>query len=109
MTPEQRAAAAPHDPESSDVNIFRVELNDRNSMQIGYNFFPEGTVVSWRVSTNGATEASGDFTTLGGGSTQHFWSIPLGVTLDPAVGGVDIAFTWTIGDVPFHYAVRRPV
>ena len=107
MTPEQRAAAAPFDPESTDVNIFRVELSQGATMEVGYSFFPEGTEVRWRVAQGGATVASGAFVAEGGGSLQHFETLPLEVTLRPDPDGADVHFTWTIGDVPFAYDVRR--
>jgi len=107
MTPEERANAAPFDPESTDVNIFRVELSEGAMMKVGYSFFPEGTEVQWRVAQGGATVASGAFVAEGGGSVQHFESLPLDVTLRPDANGADVHFSWTIGDVPFAYNVRR--
>jgi hypothetical protein len=99
-------SAAPLDPESTDVNIFRVEFADRSTLQVGYNFFPEGTPVRWRVEQNGTTYASGDFVAKGGGSVQHNETVPLGVVLAPDASS-DVYFTWRIGDVPFGYNVRR--
>jgi hypothetical protein len=106
MTPEERKAATPFDPESTDVNIFRVELT-ADTLQVGYNFFPEGTLVRWRVAQDGVNEASGEFVTEGGGSLQHFENIRLSTSLSPAPDGADVYFSWTIGDVPFGYNVRR--
>jgi hypothetical protein len=105
-TADERAAVAPIDPESSDVNIFKVELLDPGSFQVGYNFFPEGTTVSWRVGTNGTAIAAGEFVTSGGGSLQHYETVPLGTAIDKA-GEVDVSFSWSIRDVPFSYSVRR--
>jgi hypothetical protein len=107
MTPEQRAEAVPFDPESTDVNIFRVELSDGAAMKVGYSFFPEGTEVQWRIAQGGATVASGAFVAEGGGSVQHFETLPLEVRLRPDTDGADVHFSWTIGDVPFVYNVRR--
>ena len=104
--PSTPRSAAPLDPESTDVNIFRVEFADRSTLEVGYNFFPEGTPVRWRIEQNGATYASGDFVTKGGGSVQHNETVPLGVTLAPDASS-DVYFTWRIGDVPFGYNVRR--
>jgi hypothetical protein len=109
MTPEERAAASQFDPESTDVNIFRVELTDGDTLEVGYNFFPEGTVVRWRVAQNGVNEASGQFVTEGGGSMQHVATLPLGTTLGASPEGADVYFSWTIGDVPFGYNVRRDI
>jgi hypothetical protein len=105
-TAEERAAVAPIDPESSDVNIFKVELLDPTAFQVGYNFFPEGTTVRWRVADNGTGIAAGEFVTAGGGSLQHHETVALGTTIeDPR--DVDISFSWSIRDVPFSYSVRR--
>jgi hypothetical protein len=105
-TEEERAATAPIDPDSADVNIFKVELLDPTSFQVGYNFFPEGTAVHWRVADNGAALATGEFVTEGGGSRQHYETVPLGTTIaDPRE--VEVSFTWAIREVPFSYAVRR--
>ena len=104
---EPRPSGTPLDPESTDVNIFKVELADRATLEVGYNFFPEGTTVTWRVAQNGATFASGDFVTQGGGADRHFETIPLGVTVGPDTRSVDVYFSWRIGDVPFGYNVRR--
>jgi len=95
------------DPESTDVNIFKVELADRANLEVGYNFFPEETTVTWRVAQNGATFASGDFVTQGGGADRHFETIPLETTIGPDTRTVDVYFSWRIGDVPFGYNVRR--
>jgi hypothetical protein len=104
---ESRPSGTPLDPESTDVNIFKVELTDRDNLEVGYNFFPEGTTVTWRVAQNGATFASGDFVTEGGGADRHFESIPLGTTIGAGTETVDVYFSWRIGDVPFGYNVRR--
>jgi hypothetical protein len=105
-TAEERAATAPIDPESSDVNIFKVELLDPSSFQVGYNFFPEGTTVHWRVADNGAAIAAGEFVTAGGGSLQHYETVALGTVIsDPRE--VEVSFSWSIRDVPFSYSVQR--
>jgi hypothetical protein len=108
MSPERRAAMAPYDPESADVNIFRVEIEQRSSLVVGYNFFPEGTVVEWRVARNdGVTLVSGEFVAQGGGSVQHVESMPLDGGVLAELNAVDVAFAWTIRDVPFGYDVSR--
>jgi hypothetical protein len=38
---------------------------------------------------------------------QHFETLPLGKTLSEGSGAADVYFSWTIGDVPFGYNVRR--
>lgn len=101
------AAGAAFDPESPDVNIFRVELADAERLEVGYNFFPDGTTVGWRVASRGIPLAVGEFTALGGGSEQHVATLPLGTTVEPDAGAVDISFSWSINEVPFGYSVRR--
>jgi hypothetical protein len=94
----------------SDVNIFEVEFPDVASLRVGYSYFPEGTVLRWRLRQDGTTTATGEFVTSGGGSTNHFVTIALGVELETnsdGSEGADIDFTWSIGGVPFGYSVRR--
>jgi hypothetical protein len=93
--------------EFTDTNIFEVEFSDRASMRVGYNYFPEGTVVYWRVAQRAHPAAAGEFVTDGGGSTYHFVTLPLEVELEPDPDGADVHFTWAIGGVPFQYSVRR--
>ncbi|HEX5097248.1 MAG TPA: hypothetical protein VFX21_14575 [Acidimicrobiia bacterium] len=104
------AAAAPagaaFDPESTDVNIFKVELS-ADTLDVGYNFFPDGTRVHWRIMDSGIEVASGEFVAQGGGSEQHFTSLSLDRTLEPSPEAVAVAFNWSINDVPFGYSVRR--
>jgi hypothetical protein len=106
--PAARAAGvAEADTGFVDVNIFQVELVDGCALRVGYNYFPEGTVVSWRVSQRRATRATGEFVTNGGGSTYHFVTAPFETRLPTDSDAADVLFTWTIGDVPFRYSVKR--
>jgi hypothetical protein len=57
--------------------------------------------------SRGVPLAVGEFTTHGGGSEQHFATLLLGTTIEPDAGAVDIAFSWSINEVPFGYSVRR--
>ena len=97
-------------PESIDVNIFEVEFSNGLTMRVGYNHFPEGVDLRWRVTQNRVPVAVGRFVTKGGGSTNHFETVPLGVKLEgrnTQPDGADVQFDWTINDVPFRYSVRR--
>ena len=105
--PRHVVGPAVDDSMFTEVNIFEVEFSDRASLRVGYNYFPEGTVVHWRVAQRANPRASGEFVTNGGGNTYHFVTIPLGVELEPDPDGADVNFTWAIGTVPFHYSVRR--
>jgi hypothetical protein len=100
-------AAAPETDEFVDVNIFQVDLLERSSLRVGYNYFPEGTVVCWKVTQERAPRATGEFVTNGGGSVYHFVTVPLETKLDANSDGAEVLFTWTIGDVPFRYSVKR--
>ena len=101
---------APPDPESIDVNIFEVELTNGLQLRVGYNHFPDGTPVNWRITQSRKPVAVGSFVTKGGGSTNHYETMPLGVKLagrDSEPDGADVQFDWSINGVPFRYSVRR--
>jgi hypothetical protein len=101
--------AAP-EPESIDVNIFEVEFSNGLTMRVGYNHFPEGTELRWRINQNQVEAARGSFVTKGGGSTNHVETITLGVKLigrELQPDGADVQFDWAVNGVPFGYSVRR--
>ena len=104
------AVIAPPQADSIDVNIFDVEFSNGLTLRVGYNHFPDGTVVQWRTTQDNTPVASGSFVAEGGGSTNHFETIPLGVKLngrETHPDGADVQFDWTINGVPFRYGVRR--
>jgi hypothetical protein len=91
-------------------NIFAVVLKSCVNLHVGYNYFPAGIVVHWRVNQTGTgTLATGSFTTLTGGRTYHFLTMPLGVTLQPDSRSTHthVRFTWTIGTATTHYEATR--
>ena len=101
---------APPDPESIDVNIFEVEFTNGLQLGVGYNHFPDGTLLNWRVTQGHKPVAAGSFITQGGGSTNHYETVPLGIKLqgrDSEPDGADVQFDWNINGVPFRYSVRR--
>ena len=110
-----RAGASAAVPVSGDdvfteVNIFEVEFPDPTTLRVGYNHFHEGTVVAWRVTQDATLLASGEFVAEGGGSRYHFVTMPLGVSVESGSDGfvaADVSFSWSIGEVPFGYSVRR--
>jgi hypothetical protein len=102
-----RGVAAPVNSEFTEVNIFEVEFSDSTSLRVGYNYFPEGTLVHVRVVQRAKAAVTGEFVTDGGGSQYHFVTVPLGSELEPNPDGADVYFTWAIGGVPFQYSVRR--
>src|SRR5206468_4616390 len=74
------------------------------------NHCPDGTAVNWRVMQSHKPVAVGSFVGVGGGSTNHFETMPLGVKLtgrDSEPDGADVQFDWNINGVPFRYSVRR--
>jgi len=103
-------ASAPPETDSIDVNIFEVEFSNGLTLRVGYNHFPEGTELKWRVSQNRLPAAAGSFIAQGGGSTNHVQTIPLGVKLEGREthpDGADVQFDWSVNGVPFRYSVRR--
>jgi hypothetical protein len=93
-------------------NIFEVDLKSCINLHVGYNRFPDGTVVHWLVTSNGfGTVATGQFTAIGGGKlgskTYHFETQPLGTTLHPEPVQSHVHFSWTIGSTTTHYTVTR--
>jgi hypothetical protein len=102
-----RGVAAPVNSEFTEVNIFEVEFSDGATLRVGYNYFPEGTVVDVRVAQRTRASVTGQFVTEGGGSRYHFVTVSLGAELEPNPEGADVYFTWDIGGVPFQYSVRR--
>ena len=101
---------APPDPESIDVNIFEVEFTNGLQLGVGYNHFPDGTLLNWKVTQSHKPVAAGSFITQGGGSTNHYETVPLGIKLqgrDSEPDGADVQFDWNINGVPFRYSVRR--
>jgi hypothetical protein len=98
---------------SAQGNIFATTFKTCNTLHVGYNRFINGTIVHWRVTTNGVgTVASGQFPAIGGGvlgsKTYHFLDIPLGTTLPSKASGIQshVLFTWANGGR--FYATRDP-
>jgi hypothetical protein len=94
-------------------NIFATTFKSCNTLHVGYNWFINGTIVHWRVTTNGVGKvASGQFSAIGGGKlgskTYHFLDIPLGTTLPSDASGIQshVLFTWVDGGR--FYATRDP-
>jgi hypothetical protein len=95
---------SPVEGESTAGNILEVTLAG-GSLLVGYNHFPEGTIVHWRISQNAAV-MTGQFETDGRSAAQQDVTVPLESELDGA-NPADIAFAWSVGGVAFNYAVRR--
>jgi hypothetical protein len=92
-------------------NIVGASFKNCNTLHVVYNRFITGTVVQWRVTTNGVgTVASGQFSAIGGGplgsKTYHFLDIGLGTTLKPDPVQSHVLFTWANGGR--FYATRDP-
>ena len=70
---------------------------------------PRAPTCGGRSRRTASRSRSGRFVTKGGGSTNHFETVPLGVKLegrDTQPDGADVQFDWMINDVPFRYSVR---
>ena len=107
---EPATPIAPPETDSIDVNIFEVEFTNGLTLRVGYNHFPQGTTLRWKVTQNRIPVSSGHFIAKGGGSTNHVETVPLGVKLegrDAQPDGADVQFDWSINGVPFRYSVRR--
>jgi hypothetical protein len=97
--------AIPPEGEAAAGNILEVALTANRTLRVGYNHFPDATVVHWRI-TQKSTVMTGDFETDGRSAAEQVVTVPLESALD-AADAADIAFTWAVGGVPFNYAVRR--
>ena len=89
-----------------------MKFNTCTFLHVGYNRFPDGTLIHWSVTSNGfGTVDSGHFTAIGGGKlgskTYHFKQIPLTTKLHPEPVQSHAHFSWTIGTATTHYAVTR--
>jgi hypothetical protein len=87
-------------------NIFQVELRRCTQVHEGYNHFPAGTIVRWKVIEDGAKVAAGAFVAVGG-SRYHFISQFLGARLQASPHTADVHYFWNIGGVAYSYFVRR--
>jgi hypothetical protein len=102
---EAGSFVAPPEGESTAGNILEVTFSGLRSLVVGYNHFPDGTIVHWRITQNG-TVMTGEFETDDRSAAQRDVTLPLEADLDGA-NPADVAFAWSVGGVPFNYAVRR--
>jgi hypothetical protein len=91
--------------------IFQVELRRCVNLHVGYNRFPDGTLVRWNISQNSVFVSKGQFTAIGGGvngsATYHFLTQPIGATLSPTKPDAHVHFHWTIKGVDHLYVAIR--
>jgi hypothetical protein len=76
-------------------------------LHVGYDQFPDGTVINWRVTQKGSPASSGQFTTRSVGKEHRFEPPALGVTLNHGPKGT-VHMTWTINGTPFSANFARP-
>jgi hypothetical protein len=95
----------PPEGESTAGNILEVTLSGGRSLMVGYNHFPEGTIVHFRITQN-TNVITGQFETDGRSAAQQDVTVPLDSELDVA-SPADVAFAWSVGGVAFNYSVRR--
>jgi len=93
-------------PTGVPPKVFQVELRGCTNLHVGYNQFPAGVVVDWRVTQRGTRASSGHFTTAGGGKKNHFVSPSLGLTLAHNPKGT-VRLTWVINGTSFSDTAAR--
>jgi hypothetical protein len=101
---------------SPPPQIFHSSFLGCTKLDIGYDYFPPGVVVSWNVHQPGnignASLGSGTFTAISGGKngakTYHFLQLPLTTRLlgEPAAEGI-IDISWRVGSVKYDYFKHR--
>ena len=94
-------------------DIFGTDFRNCSVLRVGYNRFPNGTVVNWRIDQTGTgTLTKGTFTAIGGGKlgskTYHFLSIPLGLVLNGSKAfHTHVRYYWTINGVTTNFEADR--
>jgi hypothetical protein len=101
--PVRAAARSAVGPENDDVNIFEVEFVE-GGLRVGYSYFPDGTVVRWLITRDGGAHEEGEFLAAGG-TDAHY--VVLAISDTTQSSRVAIRFDWSIGGVPFEYAITR--
>ncbi|MDQ1385913.1 MAG: hypothetical protein QOG65_3292 [Actinomycetota bacterium] len=89
-------------------NIFELDVKRCTTIHIGYNYFPVGTVIHWRVNQTGrGTLATGSYTTVAPtGKTMHFADLTRSLSLKSGLH-THIYFRWTISGVITKYVLTR--
>ena len=87
-------------------DIFQVELRRCTQVHTGYENFPAGTVIHWRVSQDSKLISTGQFSALGT-SGYHFITQLLGSRLQSAPLNGQVRYSWVINGVASHYTVTR--
>jgi hypothetical protein len=72
----------------------------------GYDHFPAGTVVHWRVEQDGKISGRGSFVTLPGGG-YHFITQSLGTMINASPDVGQVHYSWTANGVHTHFTVTR--
>ena len=81
--------------------IFQVELRRCRSVHEGYQNFPAGTTVYWKVKDDGTTIARGSFLAESGRG-YHFITQPLGIQLKASPKKYDVHYVWTINGIEYR-------
>ena len=97
--------AAAHPAPAGAADIFQVEFRRCDRLHVGYQNFPDGTVVHWSVTQGGGHVATGAFVT-GRGGGYHFLNAKLTPML---VATVDAAVTFlaTVNGRTFRATAAR--
>jgi len=86
--------------------VFQVELRKCTHLHVGYDQFPDGTMVNWRVTQHGSPASSGQFTTSGVGRKHRFVTPALVLTLNHNPKGT-VHLTWVINGTTFSATFAR--
>jgi hypothetical protein len=105
-TPTTTTTTTMPTPPGNPPDIFQVELRSCTYLHVGYNRFPDGTLVRWNVTQAGATISTGQFTAIGGGKKYHFLMLPLDATLAATPKGT-AHFHWFLDGAKSSYTAGR--
>ena len=93
-------------PANVTADLFQVELRRCTQVHEGYEHFPAGTVVHWRVEQTPAVITTGSFTTVAGHG-YHFITQSLGQTLEASPNTAKVHYHWTIHRTAEHVTYTR--
>jgi hypothetical protein len=93
-------------PPQGGGDVFQIELRRCTQIHTGYEHFPAGTIVRWRVKQDGTVSGRGSFVTVAGGG-YHFITQSLGTMINASPDVGQVHYSWNIGHVHSHLTVTR--
>ena len=93
-------------PPQGGGDVFQIELRRCTQIHTGYQNFPAGVVVHWRVKQDGTVSGRGSFVTAAGRG-YHFITQSLGTMINASPDVGQVHYAWTIGGVHSHLTVTR--